>query len=172
MKAVVNIESISMPPGDYWVGDNCYAVPNERWMEWLEAANYESADRFLLAELSLPDHAPGWGEQFSVAAVHTAYGDGTYFDQEGRGYPVDAGMIGVVPVEIATEEPGWGSHLITFDTSFKLGYEEDEGVIQIGHLRIPTNPRDVECPGGCGYDEDDCHCYDEDEPEGEEDGGW
>jgi hypothetical protein len=67
VKGSINIGSVAMPAGRYWVGDPCYAVPSERWMEWLEAADYMNAGRYLLAEL----------DGRSVLGIGTAYGDGT-----------------------------------------------------------------------------------------------
>lgn len=128
MRARINIESVTMPAGQYWVGDPCYAVPNERWQKWLEAADYENAVRFLLAEL---DGHP-------VLGIGTAYGDGLYTDDQGRDYPVDAGLIGVVPVEVARPDVT-GMHLVDFEDDFECRY--DDGTIVLGLLVVvDTDP--------------------------------
>lgn len=127
MKAKVLIEAAQMPAGSYWVGDPCYAVPDERWMEWLEAANYMDDPRILLAEL---DGQP-------VLGVGTAYGDGEYYSETGEAFPVDAGLIGLTPAALVTEEPS-GMHLVEFKHDFTCRY--DEGKIVLGHITIDTDP--------------------------------
>ena len=84
MTAKKNIESVTMPAGEYWVGDPCYSVPDARWMEWLEAADYINERRYLLAEI---DGQP-------VLGIGTAYGDGLFPGSDGNEYAVDAGLIG------------------------------------------------------------------------------
>lgn len=141
MPAKKNIGSITMPAGEYIVGDPCYAVPGERWMEWLEAADYQSEDsrRFMLAEL---DGHP-------IAAVGTAHGDGCYDGSDGNRYPVDAGIIGLVPTSLpgAIEEQAKytdRSPVVTFERDFQCSYEDDEGVITLGHIKITTDPDEGE----------------------------
>lgn len=127
MHAITGVE-ITMPAGEYWVGDPCYAVPTSRWDEWLSAAGcYENPmPRILVAELD--------GQ--SVLGIGTAHGDGEYLDQKGRSYPVDAGLIGVTPVSLAAKEP-FGSHRITFDAPFRCFY--DDGTIVLGAIHIETD---------------------------------
>ena len=43
-------------------------------------------------------------EPVAFVVGYTAYGDGVYEDQNGMMYPVDAGVIGLVPLEIVDEE--------------------------------------------------------------------
>lgn len=92
-------EKVIAPAGTYWVGDPCYSVPDDRWMEWLEAAEYDHPDRGdapLIAEL----------DGLTVVGVSTAYGDGDYpsysLPEKGRKikFWVDAGMIGLVPAVV------------------------------------------------------------------------
>src|SRR5687768_11930213 len=128
----MNIESITMPAGEYWVGDPCYAIDaQEKWMEWLEAADYTNNDRscFLLADL---DGRP-------VLGISTAYGDGEYQGSDGNSYPVDAGLIGAVPVEVADVDAPFGMVKVTFAQDFKCSYDEDGGVINIGNISIETD---------------------------------
>ena len=126
-----NIESYTIPAGEYYVGDPCYGVPDARWMEWLEAADYENVDRFLVADLD---------DRHTVVGVRTAYGDGEYYDQAGRAYPVDAGLIGVVPVELVEEDEPSGMHRVTFDSDFQVAYSGEHGTIHIGTIDIETDP--------------------------------
>ena len=130
-KASVYITSGTMPAGDYYVGDPCYAVPGDRWMEWLEAGNYDSsASRWVIfAEL----------DGYPVLGCATAHGDGMYDGDDGKRYLVDAGLIGLVPVEVAlpgdTPE-GMGMVRVRFKSDFT--FENDEGVIRLGHITIDT----------------------------------
>ena len=120
MSATLNIGSCTMPPGEYWVGDPCYGVPDERWMEWLMDAGIEQEPipRFMLAELD--GHA--------VLGVGTYGGDGVYYDKQGREYPVDAGLIGLVPVEIVTGEP-FGMKKINFPNGVTVSYVDGDIII-------------------------------------------
>lgn len=127
---MIEMTGVMLPAGDYFVGDPCYGVPNDRWMEWLEAANYEDNPRLLVAALN----------ERTVVGVGTAYGDGEYFDQQGRRYPVDAGLIGVVPVELVgngSVTPS-GMHRVTFTERFECRY--DDGTIILGSIQIDTDP--------------------------------
>lgn len=135
MKATKNTGSVTMPAGIYIVGDPCYAVPSDRWMEWLEAADYMNERRYLLAEL---DGMP-------VLGIGTAHGDGRFGDENGNLYPVDAGLIGLVPVELGTEEQKKYSEknrspVVTFDKDFECSYED--GAIRLGHIAIDTDPEE------------------------------
>lgn len=85
--------SIIMPPGIYRLGDPCYSVPHHRWMEWLTAADYDATPNptNLFAEI----------DGRMVIGFGTAYGDGCYPGSNGFDYGVDAGLIGLVPIEVA-----------------------------------------------------------------------
>lgn len=126
-----------IPAGRYWVGDPGYAYEDHGlWIQLLESADYLQADRLLEAQV---------GEERFVASG-TAFGDGTYEDREGRSYPVDAGLIGVVPVRPRQDTP-WGMHEVEFDQEFDVSYED--GTIYIGPIAIETDPR---------YECDALHC--------------
>lgn len=77
---------VEVPEGSYFLGDPCYAVRGDDWDVLLN-----SCDFF--------DKPVGEIKGFKVYASSTAYGDGVYRGQEGHEYPVDAGLIGLVPVE-------------------------------------------------------------------------
>lgn len=44
------------------------------------------------------------GTPWSFAVGKTAYGDGSYEDNRGNTYPVDAGIIGLVPLELVGKD--------------------------------------------------------------------
>ena len=79
----------------FYVGDICYAMPNNLYHEfWINAHDCDDGVFFIPEEDSgIPD-----GCFFAVAS--TAWGDGCYQDNAGRNYPVDAGNIGVLPLEL------------------------------------------------------------------------
>ena len=82
-------------------------------------------------------------------ALHsTAYGDGTYQDQEGRDYPVDAGLIGCIRVE-DVYDPEWylaGMQTVVFDKQFELVY--NDGIISFvyanGDVALEINTAEEE----------------------------
>lgn len=130
---VIKQTNVEMPAGEYIVGDPCYAVPDERWMEWLEASDYTNSDRMhpLLGEL----------DGRSVLGFSTQFGDGVYHGTDGHEYGVDAGLIGLVPVEVAdmAEDATWRrcSQQITFAEDTECS-RTDEGTLKFGSLTIQT----------------------------------
>ena len=116
-----------MRPGTYFCGDLCYVMHPQ----WKEVCNLMFAcddNRVLHGEFNLAN-----GVRFAVQS--TAYGDGTYYDDEGREYPVDAGLIGCIRVE-DVYDPEWyleGVNQVEFEYPFTVEYEL--GTIQfIEHL--------------------------------------
>ena len=134
----------TLPAGSYWVGDPCYSIPRGQWHEWLEAADYTN-------------------ETVKVAAVNghlcvginTEFGDGTYHGDDGGEYPVDSGMIGLVPVKLGPTNSG--TTIETFPEEFEC-YREGS-VIVLGHVRIETGDVPGEC-FACGQEVCECVCDD------------
>lgn len=81
--------AVTVPPGRYFMGDPCYAVPQDLWMPLLESCGY--------FETSPVGHVAG----LEVLAFATAWGDGSYYDQYSNAFLVDAGLIGLTPIELA-----------------------------------------------------------------------
>jgi hypothetical protein len=139
-----------MKAGIYWVGDLCYAMEQD-WDEF--CALTISGNDVKDGEFELAD-----GTKFAFRG--TGY-DGTYFDQEGRQYPVDAGLIGCIlvsDIKPSTEEVT-GGHIITFPNDFEVTYES--GVISFGNvISIDT---DQECGEEDYYNKDDVDIEGEDE---------
>ena len=78
-----------MKAGTYYVGDLCYVMHGE----WDEFCNLTIVGQKVLdGEFNLAD-----GRRF--ATFTTQWGDGTYQDQQGREYSVDAGLIGCIALE-------------------------------------------------------------------------
>ena len=135
MKIVDTTHKVVVPAGDYWLGDPCYAVPDDLWHELLESSGY-----FL-------DKPFGTVAGHNVLAFGTAYGDGVYLDQFDNQYPVDAGLIGLTPVGLANGRP-FGSRLITF--KYDTECTGHEGVMRFGDYKINTRDCDSN-----DYDDDE-----------------
>jgi hypothetical protein len=110
-----------MRPGIYYVGDLCY-VMHPQWKETCNLMFASGGNYVLDGEFNLAN-----GVRFALHS--TAYGDGTYQDQQGREYPVDAGLIGCIAVEDVADPEAWleGMQAVVFTKPFELKY--DGGVI-------------------------------------------
>ena len=121
-----------MKAGTYYVGDLCYVL-HERWDE--VCSLIIEGNRCLDGEFNLED-----GTRFAIYG--TAYGDGNYFDQNGKSYDVDAGSIGCVlldDIDLTNRENFLaGGNIHTFDTSFYTGTMD--GKIMFHTLSIDTDP--------------------------------
>lgn len=161
-----------LPPGRYFVGDPCYAVPNDDWDEVLQATAYfgmfdwdsfHSGKRKYLSKTEADTMFSYKG--YPMGASSTAHGDGLYEDQYGIQYPVDAGLIGVVHMDYAgkSQDLEGSGRIVEFKDFFTISYEEDEGTIVIGELRIKTDPDEEPC-FYCGetYCDEECRNDDQD----------
>lgn len=121
---------VRVPAGEYYLGDPCYAVPDEHWMALLESCDYFN-------------DPVGKVAGHEVLAFHTAHGDGTYQDDDGNKYPVDAGLIGLVPVGLTDEttrgemERAGCSRLVTF--SRPVLCRQNNGLLVFGPIEIETD---------------------------------
>lgn len=120
----------TMPAGRYYVGDLCY-VMDDVWDEVCDLMFSGSSNgRGEYGKFKLKD-----GREFAVYS--TAYGDGTYFDNSGREYWVDAGVIGcILESNIRDPNPSDGGNYIDFYYWFDTG--EDGGMIWFGDVFIDT----------------------------------
>jgi hypothetical protein len=125
-----------MQPGKYYIGDLCYVMHGE-WDEFCKLTI--SGDKVLDGEFNLAD-----GRRF--ATFTTAWGDGNYFDQNGKSYDVDAGLIGCIRLDdIDLTNPDnslVGGNIVEFVqpfSTFSAG-----GEIRIGSILINTDPAEVE----------------------------
>lgn len=151
---------VEVPAGRYVLGDPCYAVPDSEWMELLESCE------FFNSPIGTIRRSPKEGtfnvmETFKVVAFGTRWGDGCYRGTDGNSYPVDAGLIGLVPVEAVDMDTLRDDlcTVVTFDKPIKCG-TDGEGKLRFGHITIDTDP---------AQDEDD---EDEDEAQRIDDASW
>ena len=81
----------------FYVGDVCYILADSLYHDvWGEKYHFRNG--------SIQD--PESGRVFAVAG--TAYGDGSYIGSDGTSFPVDAGVIGLVPLELVGKPDGLG----------------------------------------------------------------
>lgn len=118
--------------GKYYVGDPCY-IFGESWSEVLDDTYYFNNDEIVKV----------FGKD--CIAGRTAYGDGTYTDNFGREYNVDAGLIGVLPVSLISKDKRYtlkqiekhkGIHIIEFKEDFEVSISG--GVFEFGAITINT----------------------------------
>ena len=137
-----------LPAGKYWIGDPCYVFPNEgpmggKWDELLDEANF-------FEDVSYAELDNG---EIKVWAASTAYGDGVYGGSNGKLFPVDAGLLGIVPQETVDYLGRTGNDLdhcglfIEFNESFIV--QSRGGNFRFGHIQIDTQ----------GYGDDDEYGY-------------
>jgi hypothetical protein len=132
-----------MPAGEYYIGDLCYVMTSEEWLEFCDITT--QGTRVIDGEFQLKD-----GRRF--ATYGTMYGDGVYYDHYGHSYSVDAGLIGCIKIEDIKAKKydnllDLGA-IQNFDTDFVTdggkGDTDWEGLIQFGHVVIETNPVEEE----------------------------
>lgn len=124
--------SLELPAGTYFVGDPCYVIKDsDVWADFCEKYDEYSEKYVSTVGGAVINNHP-------MVATGTAYGDGLYMDDDGREYSVDAGLIGLTPVELLKSLPDFeeayekGSdlgHWIDFESPVSLSYKE--GVVTI-----------------------------------------
>lgn len=105
-----------MRPGTYYVGDLCY-VMHPQWKQVCDLMFATEGNSVLDGEFNLPN-----GVRFALSS--TAYGDGVYYDTEGRKYPVDAGLIGCIRKEDVQDPEAYldGMNVVEFEYPFHVEY--------------------------------------------------
>lgn len=117
----ISSKSVVVPAGKYVLGDPCYVVPDKDWGDLLASCNY----------FNQPVGSVG---DFKVLSFGTKWGDGCYRDNNGNIYPVDAGMIGLVPFAYAEIESD--SVIVSFSEPTLC--QNDDGILKFGSYVIDT----------------------------------
>ena len=117
------LTTYTMKPGKYYIGDICYFMDTKLYDEvWgtqfgYSGGHYEQAD----------------GTGFIV--MGTAYGDGKYEGSNGSVYGVDAGVIGLVSLEL-----GSGPEAERVETARSMGsYHEFTEPVSLNHKGEPNS---------------------------------
>jgi len=147
-----------------FIGDICYALRDDKyygvWGKSKEEGGMYYSDGVIADK-----------EATYAIAVGTAYGDGSYFDDYGCNYGVDAGVLGVSNMDYLREDDstycGFILNLPCEDIETEVSYDEgkinivvydDEGNLLFDRI-IDTDPKE---------DEDEDDPWDEDEKENED----
>lgn len=131
---ITSIE-VEVPAGKYVLGDPCYAVPHDKWSELLESCSCfnNPIGRF-------STYNRGSTIIHSAVAFGTRWGDGCYRGTDGNFYPVDAGLIGLVPLSASSKELRDDlSTVVTFDKP-TICSTDGKGKLRFGHITIDTDP--------------------------------
>lgn len=128
---VVNKPQVYLEPGKYWIGDLCYVMDDE----WSEVCD------LIIDGHDVKDGGFRLMDGREFVSFSTAYGDGTYFDADGRSYSVDSGGIGAIRVEDIASFDSSNAELgnvVEFTKPFIAEYVD--GVIYFGKVAIDTDP--------------------------------
>jgi len=120
--------------GEYWIGDPCYAVKDENWSDLIN-----STGCFGLELEKFPSNWQNglfkYNDQLCFT-YQTKYGDGEYYDNKGNEYGVDAGLIGIMPIECCDGDSMNGGNRYNFERSFQVW--EENGKFHFGDIEIDT----------------------------------
>lgn len=132
----------TMPAGKYYVGDLCYVLH----------AEWDAVCEKIIDGHNVVDGIFTLDNGVTFASLTTKYGDGTYTDNQGREYMVDAGLIGCVALDkIDLENPDnflAGGSVIEFDEDFVV--KSVDGRLIFGSVEIETDQTEE-----CDEDEGD-----------------
>ena len=138
----------TFPAGKYYIGDPCYLF-DQSWDKILQENQYFDKEDQVINGVS-------------VMVDGTAWGDGLFFGNfEGR-IPVDAGLIGILPVEligldnkVTIEQVTAEDFGLIVDFATPIDCYTEEGVFHFGDITIDTNGDDDEEDLWDEDDEDD-----------------
>lgn len=123
----------------FYIGDICYALDDDTYDTVWGGANYVDGKYDV--------------NGYSFIVGSTAYGDGEYTDQHGNVYGVDAGNIGIVPLELCTGDSEDNlKHLgnVLYTTGVAT-FECENGIFDIA---TPNETIHIDTAGNT-YDDDD-----------------
>lgn len=132
---------LTLPPGKYYIGDP-YWIFNDQTLQALlvAAKHFQEGD---IVEFN----------GFELWAAKTAWGSGTFEDQNGAEYAVDSSYLGAVPLELV-EVPEGLEHGTSMEFSIGLNVKEHKGTFWFGIIVIKTDD-DEESDPYAGDESDD-----------------
>lgn len=116
----------TLPAGTYFIGDPCYAIADDRWSDFCDAVETNDVTEF---------------DGYKMFASSTAYGDGLYLGSDGADYPVDAGLLGCVPLALIKKGGVNGrkdGRIVEMGNSFQVSVT-DSGDFNFGGIIINTS---------------------------------
>jgi hypothetical protein len=119
--------SQKLPAGKYYLGDPCYVIDDTLWDEFL-GLFWEQKPRGGIFTFC----------GYECCAFYTRYGDGQYeLEPYGGWLPVDAGMIGAIPIDLCTRSSGHqNGERVVFDVPVEC--EERDGRLCFGEFYVET----------------------------------
>ena len=114
--------------GKYYLGDPCYVFNDTDWDTLLDSCN-------------VFENPIGIVRGYEILAFGTKYGDGEYIDNYGTLYPVDAGLIGLVPFDLIKKnysEEKLESFGNVVEFKWKVICTSIDGVLTFGRYKINT----------------------------------
>lgn len=127
--------------GKYFVGDPCYVISDKNWDELIKNTGCFGINQ----NMNTTNWYDGvfYYDGKKCFASGTAYGDGMFEDNKKNIYRVDAGLIGIVPIEAINEDnPSWLGHFINFKKNFIV--YENNGKFYFGETTIDTGQKESE----------------------------
>ena len=122
--------NITLPPGRYFIGDPGYCFGTD-WNDVNGICDTILADGRVFKD-------------YQFFAAHTAHGDGGYRGSNGFEFGVDTGMLGAMPLQLATIK---STHGVVLDAPAGLQCIENDGCFKFNNIAtnesiiIDTDPR-------------------------------
>ena len=102
----------------FYIGDICYVLSTRDYHRiWGDQKHFSDG------KVDIPG-----GLSFAVAG--TNFGDGLYEDEDGNLYPVDAAVIGIVPLELVAKDDGLRFGRVE-RVSGEAGFTAEDGVFDV-----------------------------------------
>ena len=129
--------TVKLKAGAYYIGDPCY-IFDKSWGDILDITDYFQYESNTINGMECFIHS-------------TSYGDGIYYDNFGKAYAVDAGVIGCLPIDciiidnkssVKEIEEDSLMHIKVFEKDFECSYKD--GRFYIGDDIIINTQADYE----------------------------
>ena len=129
-RTVERTETITLPPGTYYVGDPCFAIGRDSWPTFLKSF--------------LDRNTASMMDEHKSAVFGKFGGDGVRRDDSGQTYQVDSGLLAAVPQALMSSTPpglesGWNGRMVTFNEPFDCHTE----YVTIGGVPAHEKGRDI-----------------------------
>ncbi|ADG59928.1 hypothetical protein Acj9p028 [Acinetobacter phage Acj9] len=126
---------IQLPKADYIVIDPCYVMRSDAYDQLCEKMDFDANAQLIEID----------GHQMALSG--TAYGDGSYQSTSNTVFPVDAGIIGAVPLalcDLNKLDEQWVIYAGVRFNDTEISFEYDNGTFKFNDLQIFTNYEEEE----------------------------